>query len=408
MAGTRALLGATAFVLASCSSSHPPLAPLPAAPPPPFSGPAAWAHLEALVEIGPRVPGSDGAERARAYVREELTELGIEVHEQHATLEDRGDGQPLDVTNLVGIIPGDSSDLFILAAALDTRAFETFEYSGAAAASGPALLLELAKSLTRDPLPYTVRLAFLGAEAAQGDLPDSRAHWSSRLLVEELREEGALDRVRLAVYFGQVADAELAIARDLGSHRAYRDAFFKAARRMGHEDVFAASMGFDSVSAGHTAFLDAGMRRAVVISDPRYGGDQPPGIYHHTEQDTLERLSVDNLDAVGLVSEQALRDISVLLVRVDRFAHRRSVEGAPSEPAQPPAADGPVAETSASPGVEEAVEPGEASEAAPEPGPLEPRGEEPGAGSTEGEVEETEPEGSSGSGARAPAGFEFS
>jgi hypothetical protein len=262
--------------------------------------------------MGSRVPGSEGAARAREYVRNQLEALGLEVREQHLAIEDRGDGLPIDATNLVGVVPGESRDLFVLAAWLDTRGFETFEHTGAASASGPALLLELAAVLAREPLPYTVQLVFLGAEIPQGEVQATQAFWGSQLLVAELSDAGVLDRVRLAVYFGQVADAELTIARDLESHRTYRDAFFKAARRMGHDDVFPSSMGFDSIGSGHAAFLGAKMRRVVIITDPRYGGDQPPGIYHHTEQDTLERLSPDNLEAVGRVSEQALRDISVL------------------------------------------------------------------------------------------------
>jgi hypothetical protein len=282
--------------------------------------------------MGARTPGSEGAARAQEYVREQLEALGVEVREQHLAIEDRGDGLPIDVANIVGVIPGESGDLFVLAARLDSRGFETFEHVGAASASGAALLLELAEVLARDPLPYTVQLVFLGAETPQAEVAPHDAFWSSRLLVAELSAAGVLDRVRLAVYFGQIADAELTIARDLVSHRTYRDAFFKAARRIGRDDLFPSSTGFDAIASGHGAFLGAKMRRVVIITDPRYGGDQPPGIYHHTEQDTLERLSPDNLAAVGQVSEQALRDISVLLVRVDRFARRRSVDEPSTEP----------------------------------------------------------------------------
>jgi hypothetical protein len=369
MSRANALLGACVLAFASCASPPPP-APLPTGPPA-YEGPDAWDHLAALVEIGSRAPGTEGAARARAYVREQLEALGLELLEQQLTLEDRGDGQPLDVTNVVGEIPGTSRDLFLLAAPLDTREFETFEHKGAAAASGPALLLELARLLSDDPLPYTVRLVFLGAEAPQGELQASQALWSSRLLVKELTEEGSLDRVRLAVYFGQVADAELTIARDLVSHRTYRDAFFKAAHRLGHDELFPSSGGFDSVESGHAAFLAARMRRVVVITDPRYGGDQPPGIYHHTEQDTLDRLSRENLDAVAVVSEQALRDVGLLLERVDRFARRRSVDEPTSEPAQEEAPEPAMAglpESEGAPTPEVAPEEPATGEASPEAG----------------------------------------
>ncbi|MEN8184330.1 MAG: M28 family peptidase [Myxococcota bacterium] len=344
MPRSRFVLAACAGLLLACATAPPP--PPPAPTPIGFSAPRAWEHLEALVEIGPRVPGTEGASRARAYVRQVLEGLGIEVLEQQLALEDRGDGEPLEVHNLVGVLPGESRDVFVLAAALDTRHFETFDHAGANRASGAALLLELAALFARDPLPYTVRLVFLGAEVPQAELLPRQALWGSRLLVNELEDEGILDRARLAVFFGQVADAELTIARDLGSHRVYRDAFFKAARRMGHENEFPQSAGFDSVDSGHSVFFAARVRRAVVISDPRYGGEEPPGIYHHTEQDGLERLSPESLQVVGEVSEQAIRDIAALLTRVDRFARRRSVgevDPAPEEIALPPAGEAPEA-----------------------------------------------------------------
>jgi hypothetical protein len=320
--------------------------------------------------MGSRVPGSEGAARAHEYVRDQLEALGLEAREQHLAIEDRGDGLPVEVANIIGVIPGESRDLFILAARLDSRGFDTFEHAGAASASGAALLLELAEVLAGEPLPYTVQLVFLGAEAPQGNVTPADAFWSSRLLVAELSAAGVLDRVRLAVYFGQVADAELTIARDLVSHRTYRDAFFKAARELGYDDLFPSSTGFDAIGSGHGAFLGARMRRVVVITDPRYGGDQPPGIYHHTEQDTLERLSPENLAAVGQVSEKALRDISVLLVRVDRFARRRSVDESVTEPdevldPEPAGADSSSAElteTTLSGEPAEETRPGEATE----------------------------------------------
>jgi hypothetical protein len=335
--------------LAGCS------APPPAPPPPPpaehFSGEVAFEHLAALVAAGPRVPGSAGAQRAQAYVRAHLEGLGLAVREERTSVADRGDGRPVEVVNLLAEIPGVSPDLFVLATPLDTTAFEEFDFVGANEASGAALLLELARVLQERPLPYTARLAFLGAEAPQGSLDPARALWSSRLLVERLAEEGLLARVRLVVYFDQVGEPGLAIARDLRSHRMYRDAFFEAARQVGHADAFPLDAGFDSVIAGHLVFLDAGVRRAVVLSDPRYGGEEPPGTYHHSELDTLERLSAESLLAVGRSAEQGLAGIAARLRRVDRFAARRTVEGAAEEaPPPPPPAPAPDAEPPPAPG----------------------------------------------------------
>jgi hypothetical protein len=340
VARTRSLRALCAALAAGCA------APAPPPPPPPpaahFSAEAAWEHLAALVAAGPRPPGSPGAQRAQAHARASLEGLGLAVREERETVADRGDGQPLEVVNLVAEIPGDSPDLFVLAAGLDTKAFEHFDFVGANEASGAALLLELARVLRERPLPYTVRLVLLGAEVPQGELAPGRAFWSSRLLVEGLAEEGRLARVRLVVYFGAVGDADLAIARDLRSHRMYRDAFFEAAHELGHGGAFPLDAGFDSVVTGHHVFLDAGVRRAVALSDPRYGGAEPPGPFHHSELDTLERLSAASLEAVGRSAERGLEEIAARLRRVDRFAARRAVEEEEPEPAPAPAPEAPA------------------------------------------------------------------
>src|SRR5690242_7183663 len=47
-----------------------------------FSGEKALAHVQALVDIGPRPPGSDAIVRARAYIEEQLEANGWKVAEQ--------------------------------------------------------------------------------------------------------------------------------------------------------------------------------------------------------------------------------------------------------------------------------------------------------------------------------------
>jgi hypothetical protein len=319
------------FAGAALVCGAPPPAP-PPPPPPEFSATAAWDHLRALAEIGPRVPGTPGAAAARAYLRAQLEGFGLAVTEEAATVADRGDGQPIEVVNLVATIPasGDGTDLFLLAAPYDTTRFESFPFLGVnTGASGAALLLDLARFFAENRLPYGVRVVFLGAEAAQADIPPQQALWSSRLLLEALRQSGELERVRVAVWFDQVADADLTIARDLRSHRRYRDFFFEAARELGQEAAFPTTAPFESVVTGHLALWSENFRRVVAIADPRYGGSEPPGTYWHTEQDTLERCSAQSLDTVGRVSRRALTEIATLLARVDRFTRPVRAETAP-------------------------------------------------------------------------------
>src|SRR5688500_19744458 len=70
--------GALALLAAGCLSAAQPEPPST----PTFDGERALQHVRQLVGIGPRVAGSDGARRARAYIRRQLEELGLRVEEQ--------------------------------------------------------------------------------------------------------------------------------------------------------------------------------------------------------------------------------------------------------------------------------------------------------------------------------------
>jgi hypothetical protein len=363
------LLAVTA--VAACTRPLPPPPP-PPPPPPDFSGELAFGHLEQLASIGPRVSNTAGGEAARAYIREQLEVLGLEVIEQSEVIELDVDGQVRSIpfTNLVGVVPGESADLVVLAAPFDSQSFEDFRFVGANdGASGAALLLELARVLAERPLHYTTWLVFLDGDSPPVPEPaDEESYLGSRILVGELLEQQQLDSVRIAVYFNQVADAELDLARDLRSHRRFRDAFFEAARRQGHADAFPPDAPLESPGGGHLVFLAARMRRVVLLTDDRFGGDEVPGIYSHTEQDDVAQCSPESLDTVGRVAEAALRDISATLAKIDRFARRPQApvledSASATDEMEAPPPQGGDAEESAEEEVQEDLQPTEAEEA---------------------------------------------
>ena len=305
-----------------------------------FSAATAWRDLQALAQLGPRPTGSRAAARARAYLRGRLEEIGASVEEVSLTLPASApDARPVDVTHLVATLPGESSDRFLLVASYDTRAMSGFEFVGAnASASGPAVVLELARALSHRPRPYTVVVAFVdGDELPPSQLgagfPGSRsfAAWLAR---EE--PEGGFENLRLALFFQQVADLDLVIARDLRSHPIYREFFWDAAGALGRELYFPASARVESVDAGHVEFIEEGLPRIVVISDPRYGGSDRPGRYAGTENDTAARCSPESLEIVGEVVLEALDRISARLARIDDF-YRSPLSNPLGASAVPPA-----------------------------------------------------------------------
>lgn len=342
---------AALLVLAVLSCQGTPTRPVPERPEPQtpledFSAQNVWNQLQALTEIGPRASGTDGAARARAYIRDQLDAFGLEVEEQPFTV-GFDDGSPaLQMENLVATVPGASDDLFVLAAPYDTRYFESFRFVGAnAGGSGAALLLELARVIAHYPLPYTTRIAFLDAEAplGRGDERERQTAWiGSTTLARSWQAAGVTPHIRLLVYVDRVCDADLKLARDLFSHRPYREIFWSSAAQLGYTDAFEPGRPYESPRAGHQAFLDAGVRRVIALVDPSFGGDEPPGLYANSEDDTMERCSPSSFEVVGRVTLASLETIGQRLAKIDRFSDAPLSDlpaetGAPSEPAPEPA-----------------------------------------------------------------------
>lgn len=363
----------------ACQSSPPPQASEPVEPAQSvgsFSAENAWAHLVALTSIGPRVSGGEGAAQARAYIAGRLSELGLATEERKLTVT-LDSGERFEVFNLTAILPGASSDEIVLAAPYDSAHHETFTFVGAnEGASGAAVLLELARVIQLHPLPYTTRLVFLDGEARVGrgaPTDENVRSIGSSGLAQTFQHDGTAKRVRLLVVIDRVGDRDLRIARDLRSHRIYREEFWRAASRLGHTDVFQASAGYETFEGGHEAFINSGLRKVVALSDTSHGGDESPGPYAHTEDDSLENCSPESLAIVGSVMLEALDAIGARLAKIDRFsqepladvtpettpvATEEPEEGEPgdgedaaeAEPAEAPATDavpGPIGEPAA-------------------------------------------------------------
>lgn len=293
-----------------------------------LSADRAWADLEALSALGTPGGSADPAP-ARDYVLSALRPLGIEVSTLDIPDPDAGAEAPA-LTHVVATLPGASQDLFLLLAPLGEGAHASGD-AGAVDenASGAALLLELARVLSTRSLPYTTRFVWLEAEreagprdaAADAGAPARTADAlrGSRALAGLMAARGELPRVRLVVAFDRVCREDLRVARDLGSHRVHREEFFDAAARTGRQSTFARNQGFESVSAAHLAFRDAGVRAVAAIVGA--STDLAP------EPAAAARCSAGSFDAVGSVTLDALDAIGRRLAKLDRFS-RAPLSGA--------------------------------------------------------------------------------
>jgi len=334
--------------LAACGGSPAP-PPAPRAPATPlvgeFSAERAWADLEGLVALGPRPPGSEAAAAARRRIREAVEAAGVAVEtvETPARAAPDADGTPRTLKHLVATVPGASSDRFVFVAPYDSAPRPDIAFVGAnQGASGAALLVELVRVLAGRELPYTSRFVWLEGEggapdaadpaATEGaDPPAPPAARGSESLARHWSETGELEGIRLLVAFDRVCDADLEIARDLGSYRWHREEFWRAAERLGRTEVFAPERGFETFRAGHLAFRERGVRPVVGIADTAFGGDEPPGLYAGTEQDVLAHCAPASLEAVGAVTLEVVDTIGRRLARIDRFTRTPTTEPDPED-----------------------------------------------------------------------------
>ena len=318
-----------------------------------FSADRAWEHLRVLTQIGPRVIDTPGNAQARNYIQAQLAKLNLEVKiDEHdvtappASETEDGesrDGEPesdassLFVRNISATISGQlSSGSIMLVAPYDTQAFEEFDFIGANdGGSGAAVLLELSRVIAADPLPYATELVFVDGHApfAVPGTDEARRQGAGLVHLAVSKGEQSISGVHLVVYLNRIGDADLHIVRDLLSHRIYREEFFKAARRLGQTVVFQQGAPFESTGLKHQSLSAVGIRRIVSIVDTAYGGDEPPGLYAGTEQDTLDHCSPERLGAVGGVVLEGFEAISRWLIKIERFSELPLEASPESEPA---------------------------------------------------------------------------
>ena len=161
--------------------------------PPRVDGAAALRHVERLVAIGPRVAGSAGAERARAYIVGELRRLGIEPDVQN--FEAATPHGPMSMANIIARLPGRRPDVVVLAGHYDTKLFNSFRFVGANdGGSSAGLLIELARRLVKVPREYTVWVVWFDGEESRETWTSTDSLYGSRHLAVELERTGRLPR----------------------------------------------------------------------------------------------------------------------------------------------------------------------------------------------------------------------
>lgn len=266
-----------------------------------FDAERAFADLEAQVEIGPRPSGSQGNAETVRFIVDSLESAGAEDVQVQSPWR-----------NVVATIPGTEEGTVVVGAHFDTKD-EPRIVGANDGASGVAVVLELARVLAAEaPLDGpSISLALFDAEEARGDrafeMDGTRGSRQYVDYAEKGREGSApLDDINSMILFDMVGDCDLQVPREGLSDAGLYAKFAEAARELSDTDSAAPfESESEAVSDDHVPFLQAGVPALDVI-DFTFGGDERPGTYWHTTEDTLDKVCPESLDAVGEPALQVL------------------------------------------------------------------------------------------------------
>jgi Zn-dependent M28 family amino/carboxypeptidase len=270
---------------------------------PPFDGAAAFKHVERLVAIGPRVAGTPGGAKARAYIVGELKKLaGAQVQVKPFDADTPHGRQSM--ANIVAVLPGKRPDVVMLAGHYDTKLFTQFRFVGANdGGSSAGLLLELARRLAARPRDYTYWLVWFDGEEAREQWTERDSLYGSRRLAAELARDKRLPRAMILV--DMIGDRDLAIRREAHSASWLTQIIWDAAARLGHARHFLREA--MPIEDDHVPFLRLGVPATLLI-DFDFAA-------WHTADDTLDKVSADSLAVVGQVLLESLPSVEHFLSR---------------------------------------------------------------------------------------------
>lgn len=286
MRGSWATSALVVVALASCGSSDGDAA-RQRAPVDRFDGARALELVRFQLRYGYRPAGSPQLRRLAEQLRRRLPRGRLEPVAGHPGLR-----------NVVGSIPGRGRPI-VLAAHYDTNLTPRGYLGANDSASGTAVLIEVARALARIDRPArapAIRFVLFDGEEEPGPTDDfyRDALRGSKDYVRRHRAE-----VRAVVLLDYVGNRGLRLPREATSDRDLWSRVRRAAARVGAGRHFPDATGA-AVIDDHTPFLRAGIP-AVDLIDFSYP-------HAHTSADTIDKLSVDSLDAVGETVTELLRD----------------------------------------------------------------------------------------------------
>lgn len=287
-----------------------------------FDAAAAMQYTRAHLAFGPRVPGTPQAAKAGDWIVTMMRQRADTVIEQRFTHR-TADGRNIPMRNILARFRPQASQRILYVTHWDTRPFADSDpvlgnrgtpIQGANdGAAGVGLFVALGDALRKSPPTVGVDLLFVDGEdfGKSFDPPYADVLIGSRYFADHLPTTDY--RPMFGVLWDMIADKDLNIfqeARSVTEAPEVVTRVWQKAAELGYGKYFIARTGLD-ITDDHVPLLAKGLRVIDVI-DYDYGpmgpGGQPAPSYHHTLQDTIDKISVKSLQIVGDVALALLND----------------------------------------------------------------------------------------------------
>jgi hypothetical protein len=276
-----------------------------------FDGETALTYVKTQLDFGPRIPGTPEAKQAGDWIVEQMRQRADTVVVQEWThVTQQGDTLPL--RNILARYRPEATERVLYVTHWDTRPVSDNPSVPAAqrnvpvpgandGASGVALFLALGDVLRQTPPSVGVDLLFVDGEdygafdAASRDVLLGSKYFAAHFPSPDYHP-------LYGVLWDMIGDRNLDIYQEPNSvNRAPEvvSLVWDKANELGYSRYFIPQLGAQGIIDDHIPLLDAGLHVIDVI-DFNYP-------YHHTPQDTLDKVSAESLQIVG--------DVAVALVR---------------------------------------------------------------------------------------------
>jgi glutaminyl-peptide cyclotransferase len=286
-----------------------------------FRGDSALAYTAAQVAFGPRVPGTPAAQRAGDWIIAQMRRRADSVEVQAWThVTQRGD--TLHLRNIIAHFRPALTNRVLYLTHWDTRPTADNDQNLGArqrpipgandGAAGVGLFVALGDALRHVPPNVGVDLLFVDGEdyGAFEDWSDTTKNKDvligSQYFAKHLP---ASYRPMFGVLFDMIADKSLQIYQEQNSVSAAPEVVSRvwdAARELGYQNIFIPQAKY-AVTDDHLPLIRAGLH-VIDILDLDYCSDggvdcqDTPRDLHHTQQDTMDKVSAKSLQIVGDVA----------------------------------------------------------------------------------------------------------